>query len=208
MPITKTEKEMLRSEFSKVWKDQKMTDYCTNKVAAYATLPDGKIVVVDKESIEKDFCFGESGYDYDDAQDMAAYARKSEEYFKKENMKHFDSWVKDLTEAMDLRNARYILTIIPRQYTRQAEDCRLVGLEWKRFVDVIDACGGSVRLEELPGKVVKFWNQERRIATKEEIELILEAYKEAAEAHEKKVNTYLKKYGMSKVHTWTYWRDA
>ena len=204
----KANKELLREEYKKVWESPKMIDYCTNKVATMAILPDGSIVTVDKESIEKDFCFGESGYDYDDAQNMAAYARKSEEYFKEENMKSFKSQINDLTEALDLRDTRYILTIYPRQYIGQTEDCRLVGLEWKRFADVIDACGGSVTLEELPGKVVKFWDQERRIATKEEIELILEAVKEAAEAHEKKVNTYLKKYGTSKVHSWTYWRDA
>jgi hypothetical protein len=73
---------------------------------------------------------------------------------------------------------------------------------------VIDACGGSVYLSELPGRSITIHGVEGKVATNEEIQLILDAYKEAAQAHEKKVNTYLKKYGTSKVNSWTYWRDA
>lgn len=209
MPITKTEKEMLRTEFSKVWKDQKMTDYCTNKVAAYAELPDGKIITVDKEKVDTSFCFGESGYDYDEAQDMAAHARKSQEYFKAENMKHFNGWINDLTETVNNgKDGSYVLVINPRNYYRQTDDCKLATIRFFRLSEVIDACGGSVYLNELPGKRVTIYGTEYTIATKEEIQIILAAYKEAAEAHEKKINSYLKRYGMSKVHTWTYWRDA
>jgi hypothetical protein len=202
----KIDKDFLRTEYTKVWKDGKMIDYCVNKVATYATLPDGKIVVVDKERIEKDFCFGESGYDYDDAQSMAAYARKSEDYFREQNMKHFEAWIKDLTEAME-ENGDYKL-VIHKGYTRQTPDCKIVSIRFYRLWEVIDACGGSVYLSELPGRSITIHGVEGKVATNEEIQLILDAYKEAAQAHEKKVNTYLKKYGTSKVHSWTYWRDA
>ena len=211
MAISKTEKAMLRSEFEKVWgSDSKMTDYCTNKVASYATLEDGKIIPVDKQGIEKRFCFGESGYDYDDAQGMAAYARTSEDYFRKENMKNFNSWINDLEELANnnSKQGNYILVIHDRHYTGQSEDCKLSSIEFVKLWEVIDACGGSVSLEELPGKSVTIWGSPRTVATKEDIERILEAYKTAAADHEKKVNSYLKRYGTSKVHTWTYWRDA
>lgn len=212
--MKKVDKEMLRNEFSKAWDSERMIDYCTNKVAAYATLPDGKIVVVDKESIETDFCFGESGYDYDDAQDMAAYASKSEEYFRKENMKHFDSWISSLEDVLETENSitsdypQCMLGISLSVYTGQTEDCNLSGISWHKLCDVIDDCGGTANLYTLSGKILNHYGHKYRIATKEEIKLILEAYKEAAQAHEKKVNTYLKKYGMNHVRTWTYWRDA
>lgn len=56
----KANKDMLHEEFRKIWgKDEHMTNYCTNKAVTMAILPDGGIVVVEKQRIEKDFCFGE-----------------------------------------------------------------------------------------------------------------------------------------------------
>lgn len=202
----KINKEALRAEFLKTW-DERMADYCTKQTAAVAILPDGGIVTVDKQNIQKHFCFGESGYDYEDAANMARHARTSEDYFRAENMKHFEHWINDLEGAKDL-NGDYMLVIHPRQYYRQPDDCKLVCVEFKRLGEILESCGGSAFLEELPGKTINCHGQECRIATDEEIDIILEAYREAAAAHEKRVNTYLKKYGLSKVHSWTYWRDA
>ena len=46
-----------------------------------------------------------------------------------------------------------------------------------------------------------------RELTKEEIQEILEVYKKQKENFMKRLNTYLKKYGLSKLHTWTYLVD-
>ena len=48
----------------------------------------------------------------------------------------------------------------------------------------------------------------KKVAAVEELAIIRAAVQSAATAHEKRVETYLKRYGTSKVHTWTYWRDA
>ena len=209
MPITKTEKEILRTEYSKVWKEQKMIDYCTNKVAEYTILSDGKIVVTDKRSIEKNFCFGESGYDYDDARAMSDLARKSEKYFKDKNMEYYNEWFKDLDECVNVNhNGRYVLTINPKHYYSQTEDCKLANLKWHKLTDIIDFMGGSCCLEELAGAEVNDHGTLYRVATEEEVHQIYEMYKRTAESHEKKINSYLKRYGTSKVHSWTYWRDA
>ena len=198
------DKEMLRSEFSKVWKDKKMIDYCTNEVASYAVLPSGEIVTVDKQRIETRFCFGESGYDYDDAIKAAQHARESVEYFKSENMESFNSKIKNLEEALN-GDSRYMVAICGRY----RKDCKLRSAVLENITDILDACGGSANLEELKGQTVRVPGfGDRRIATDEEIQLIIDAYKTAAAAHEKKVDAYLKRYGTSKVHSWTYWRDA
>lgn len=206
-PAPKVDREALRREFCKVWNSPRMIDFCVNKVAAVAVLPSGEIITVDKQSIEKDFCFGESGYDYDEAQNAAAHARKSESYFKAQNMKHFNEWLKDLDEARTMRG-NYALVIGSKQYTGQTEDCKLAFVKFVRLSDLIDAFGGACYLEELPGKMLTVRGCERRVATPEEIDLITEAYKTAAAQHEKKVDSYLKRYGTSKVNAWTYWRDA
>ena len=43
--------------------------------------------------------------------------------------------------------------------------------------------------------------------SKAEIERLVNAYKEEIKKLTKRLNTYLKRYGLSKVHAWTYWRD-
>ena len=199
------DKGMLIAEYSKAWSDPYMIKYCVDKLANVAILPNGDIISIDKQSIETRFCFGESGYDYDDAANMAAHARKSTEYFKNENMKHFNEWVNDLQDIID-KKSTYFIIIKDIHYLGQKPDCKLRNIDFIRTVDLLDACGGSAYLEELPGKYIERLNG--RIATTEELNIILEAYKQARDAHEKKVDAYLKRYGLSKVDSWTYWREA
>ena len=199
-------KEKIRSEFSKAWKDADMTNYCTNQVAAVAVLPDGGIVTVDKQRIEKNFCFGESGYDFDEAQKSAAHARKSESYFKSENMQAFRERINALREMLD-GTSRDELIIFDQEYIGQTEDCKLRGIRFVRLWEVLDACGGSARISDLPGMRLQMNNNPCRVATREDIQVILSAYEAAAAAHEKKVDAYLKRYGLSQVRAWTYWRD-
>ena len=201
---------MLRAEYAKAWKDPRMVDYCTNKVATVAVLPTtGEIITFDKMSIETRFCFGESGYDAEDARNMAAHARTSCDYFKDENMRAFKQWLDNLEDARTL-GGRYALTICGPAYTGQTEDCKLRYIRLERISKVIDDFGGSAFLADLPGQTVTENGSGRkyRIATAEELEAITNACKQAAAAHEKKVDAYLKRYGTSKVHAWTYWRDA
>jgi len=199
------DKEMIKNEYSKAWKSEHMIDYCMKELANVAILPDGGIISIDKQSIEKRFCFGESGYDIDDAIKAAEHARTSEKYFKDENMKSFNEYVKDLEEALE-EEPKYYLIIKDTHYIGQTSDCRLRGLEWIKTWEALDALGGSAYLSELPGKYLEKFHG--RIATPEEIKIILEAYKQARDAHEKRVDTYLKKYGLKNVHSWTYWREA
>ena len=207
----KPNKEVLAQEYTKVWgKDHKMVDYCVNKAAAIAILPAGEIIEVEKETIKTSFCFDDS-YDYEGAQDMAAHARRSEAYLKAQNMKDLDSWVNDLEEVYngDMTTSsyqHYVLTISNR-YDR-AQDCNIKSINWTRLVDILDDCGGSAFINELPGKTLNHYGREYRVATKEEIAIILDLYKYAREKHEKKVDSYIKRYGTTKVNSWTYWGMA
>jgi hypothetical protein len=209
-PAAQMDRAALASEFAKVWGDgTKMQKYCVGKVAAVAELDDGTLIVIDKQGIEKNFCFGESGYDYDEALDAARHARQSESYFKAENMKAFVDALESIKEAKTL-NGRYILTYKKKAYTGQSDDCKIGYIEYKRITEVLEDNGGSAVIAELPGKVMheRGSGAEYRIMTAADIEKVESAYKTAAAAHEKRVETYLKKYGLSNVHAWTYWRDA
>lgn len=197
----KPNKDLLREEYGKCWNSEKMVSYEVNLAAAMAELPDGGIVIAPKRNIEKHFCFGESGYDYDDALRMAQHARTSEDYFRKENMRYYDEILSDLDDGN-------LVVVISGQYYCQPETCRLRGWQFAQLWEVLDAVGGSAHVEELPGKYIILRETEYHIATPEEVSIIRDLYREAREIHRKKVETYLKKYGLTKVHSWTYWRDA
>ena len=42
----------------------------------------------------------------------------------------------------------------------------------------------------------------------ENLKRVIEGHKIVKAKFEKRLNTYLKKYGLTKVHAWSYWRDA
>ena len=197
-------RDEIRAAFATYW-NGRMTDYCTKKAELMVSLPGGELLPIDKQSIRKDFCFGESGYDYDDALQAAEHARTSEDHFRAENMREFNEWISALEAA---RTLDQVLVIRPKPYMNQTDACRIAAVSVERLTDVLDACGGSAYLEELPGKALTIRGEECRVATAEELEIILAAYRQAAAKHEKKVNAYLTRYGTSKVHAWTYWRDA
>lgn len=203
----KVDKDFLRDQFSKAWSDARMIDYCVDKVAAVATLPNGDIITIDKQGIETHFCFGESGYDFDEAVEAANVARTSQNYFKRENMKEFTRKIEMLEDVLK-GDSNYRVFIGEKAFTGQPDDCKLRFFRFDRLSDIIEALGGSCYLEEIPGKEIFLNGNHGRIATAEEVEIILDAFRTAAKAHEKKVDSYLKRYGTSKVHSWTYWRDA
>lgn len=200
--MTNETKAMLRREYSKEWQTLRMIDYCTNKAAEAAVMEDGTVVVVEKQSLKKQFCFGESGYDMDDAMDMCRLAETNEDYFTNENMKELATWLEDLREVKE-GSSRYFAVIY------RSPNSRIGYLNFRRDWAVLEDLGGSAVVDELPGKIVKALgeNTEYRIATEEDIDRLIAAYDAAAEAHYKRIQTYLKRYGLSKVRTWTYWRD-
>ena len=206
------DKKMLEAEYAKAYDSSpKWLKYFMDKTATIAELPNGDILPIDKQTIETRFCFGESGYDYEEASDMAHVARTSETYFKAENMKEFNDTIERLKEKeTDYLNWRVVLYKIKGWCGRKpAEGCKLIGMKFMQLHDIIDALGGSCCLADLPGtEFTDRYGDTYRIPTKEEKECILNAYEQARAAHEKKVDAYLKRYGTSKVHSWTYWRDA
>ena len=55
-----------------------------------------------------------------------------------------------------------------------------------------------------------YWNipDKARNLTSEEKELIINGLEYGLKLFRKRLDTYLKRYGLSKLHTWTYWADA
>lgn len=201
-------KETLREEIAKVWDSERMIKYVLGQVQVAAVLEDGTIITIDKQSIETRFCFGESGYDYDEAAEGVRTAYTSTEYLKRENMRDYDRKLAEIDEAATF-DGYVMLTVRRPAYYGQTRDCRLGCLDWRRTTDVLEDLGGSAYLDRLPGQTIQDrTGGEYRILTASDIETVREAYKAARAAHEKKVDAYIKRYGTSNVTAWTYWRDA
>lgn len=196
--------EEYKAELESVWGvGNHMVDWCLKKTDNVVRLDNGWLIPIDKKNIEKDFCFGyhDSRYDtesYDEANRMADHARNSEDYFFEENMKGFRR------ELADFDDDRY-RAVVSKLYINGGDNLKSVN--FMRDYEICDAFGGSCYMSEIDGKTVSYRGVDRYILKKDEIEKIKGGISEAMKNHEKRVRTYLKKYGTKHVNSWSYWID-
>lgn len=141
----------------------------------------GKYYLIDKPSIENRFCFHDEGPNYEFYKHlMEDKEKRLAEYFKSENLAQFDRHIERITEG-DYGDKR--VWINTKSYSNsKAELCFYSS--WGNPQGDYELC------------------------TDEEKALILEGLKYGRELFEKRLDAYLKRYGVSKLHTWTYWADA
>lgn len=183
--MTNQEKARLAVLFAETWgKDEKMVKWCVNNTFSAFELR-GKTITIEKQKIRTDFCFGYSlskydSEDFDRANRMADYASKNQHYFIVEN--HKESGYGQLIELMNDSRWKF--------YARQHYDTgeNLYSISYCRQWE--DIPEGSFELTEAEKQIYK-------------MELV-----KAIKEHHKKIMAYLKRYGMEKVNTWSYWRDA
>lgn len=181
--LTKQEKEKLTTIERRHWQDERMVKYCVGEAAFIYDLR-GKTIVIDKKKIKTRFCFGysDSRYDtedFDRAETMSSYARSSQHYFTKENHKNAD-----YARTIERLNKHKYKAYAAPQYSGSNE------LYYIGFV---------YEWESIPNGAFELTDSE-----KQAYKLILV---KAIKEHHKKIMSYLKRYGMEKVDTWTYWRD-
>lgn len=192
-------KAIYTEELKKAWDDVKMVRWCANNTA-YIVEHDGHYYGIEKPRIEKGFCFGYGMYgitndeEEENAENMRETAKTSEEYFKAENLKEINRKIQQLeniAEEMGLNWAKgsrpiYMIETAEKYYS-QKNGCKLRGFS---IVNTFDRCGGSNICEDV-----------------ELVEKLIEGYKQVKADFEKRIDTYLKKYGLSKVNSWTYLVD-
>lgn len=144
----------------------------------------GKLIAFAKPNIETNFYFGEHGFDYREVAEEAAEARKSEDFFIKENLSQLDGdkWL--VKEGYN--------HYIGIKYSRSPKDTRIYELLDVPFHDVYSgrfATDGKIEL------------------TENDVQTLLKAYENQKIRFKKRLKTYLKRYGLSKVRCKTYWAD-
>ena len=185
--------EEAKAEYVKVWKDdEKMVKFCQGEISNAVKLSDGRIVVVEKQKLVTSFCFGYStcgqGAEYEEANEAAHVANTSEDYFREQNLKEFDNKIALL--KTDKEESWYM-----DAYLSQSNYC---------------SCG-LVNIHEVVG-LRRYDFEEQRHGTYVEIteddrKLIIAMYEEEKEKMSTRIDTHLKRYGLSKLNVWTYWRD-
>lgn len=183
--LTKQEKERLANAEKLNWKDEKMVKYIVDKTMLLFELR-GNIVPIEKKSVKTHFCFGYSCHvpdDFENANHMAAYAQKNEMYFLREN--HRDA---GYARTIDLINdGRY--QAVAYRNKRNPEAPMSINMRNRYDIEV----------KGIPDNAF--------ILTEEEVQAYKRKLAEACVLHQKKLAAYLKRYGLSKVESWSYWQD-
>lgn len=141
----------------------------------------GGYYLIDKPRIENRFCFADEGPQselYDEL--MADKECELAAYFKAKNLDKFDDAINHIEHGTyGNKNVRWHL----------CDDKR-----------ISIACGDDLIYYNL--------GNEYTLCTDDEKAQILVALKWGRSLFEKRLDSYLKRYGTNKLHTWTYWADA
>lgn len=186
--VDRAEQQALKARYAallaaEVWKDQKMVDYCVKKTARIVELSDGALICIEKPAIKTRFCFGyHANVHYTEeistAEEAAAHAAKSQEYFKTKNLESMDAMLKALENSE---------TGIRPQYTSSPEGTKICALVFPE------------PWQPLPPGYRRLLSEDR--------EKLREAYRTERGVFAARLDAYLRRYGLSKVETWTYWLE-
>lgn len=175
-------------EMAKVWQGS-MLEHCKKNFSYAIRLDGGELVAFDKPGIENRFCWADEGPELEDYERVTGSEESLKRYFIAANLQAFDKKI-ELLQSLEPDSSR---------------------------INCIKRCDGF-------GKDVQVWRwgAYNRWDIKERPQIygdikplsesdrvaILEAEKHERRKFEKRLKSYLKRYGVSKLHTWTYWRDA
>ena len=194
MKTQKELKELYKENLKLAWDDPKMVEFCSKQAEQVVETEDGWLIEVERQNIKKHFCFGYGMYlnstpeEEEFADRQAENARTSTKHFIDENLEEYNRRIKNLKE----HDAYVSLT---GHYYSQKPGCKL-----QHYTCDYGCHYGS-------------WNENledttkwKKLSENDKNELIA-AFERAKESLLKRLNTYLKKYGLSKLSVWTYLVD-
>ncbi len=166
-------------------------EYCY-KNGRYIRLADNVVVCVNHPSIETSFCFDDEREDCHEMCDKA----KTLDYFMAENMRKFKTDEKLNTQCV---------YIFPHDYINRSENYKEYAIE----KDTYALENHHVMPYERINRTEKYlkWQQECRELTGAEREHFIAEYKKAREAFRNRCERWYKRFGSSKIRTWTYWAN-
>ena len=176
------------AEMAKVWQGS-MLEHCKRNFSYAIRLDGGELVVFNKPEIKNRFCWADEGPSLEDYERTTSSEENLKRYFIAANLKSFDDKI-ELLQSLKTDDWR---TNCIKRCDGFEKDVQV--WRWGAY----DLC--DVRERPYIYGDIKPLSESDRVA-------ILEAVKHERSKFEKRLNSYLKRYGVSKLHTWTYWRDA
>lgn len=175
--------------------DEGMRKHYEKTLFTAVELSKGYLIPIEKSSIKKSFCFGYSlnsrdTEDYDRANERAEHARKSVDYFMTENLKPVDDYIKSLEEM----EARRYIPVIRTHYNRAPKDTIIKCVDWVKDWEY--------------NEYTEAQKSEKELLSDADRAKIIDGLKAEREDFIKRLQAYLKRYGLSKINTWSYWQDA
>ena len=178
--------DLLEEELIRSWgPDFPMINFCISRIDILKSFPNGEIFSINREEIKKDFCFPHGCCGVSDEEEekaairMADRAKNDSSYFLERNLMHLNNLIAEIEKEDSI--------LYSRPYFHKSE----------KYREIIKASNWDLR---------EVYKDGRRI-TEEEKQIFLSAVKEEREKFKKRLETYLKKYGLSKVRTWTFLSD-
>ena len=177
--------------------------YYTGKLITAARLTGGELVEIEKCHLETRFCFGYgyNGADFDNespaAHRAATNARDSFPFFLSENLegvKRDLKWLYTRKRELNYFGVRKYLVVVTTENQIFVQDID----EWSCYygyrseAEIKARCGENTIIREL---------------NEQDINILIAAYKVRLADIAKRCKTYWKRYGGSKLQTWTYLRD-
>lgn len=189
----KTNKDLIKEYADTIYpNDADMNDYIVKSTIQAIRLPDNSICYFDKPSIETHFCFADEGDEYEYYRELNSEEEKMKRYFFNENLSNYNKVIQRLEDGDDF------YAYAGLHYRKDGCCCEFGCLPYSMISDEGFIEEGLAKHERVPN-----W----RTLTDEERSLLLATYRELKAAFEKRLNTWWKRYGVEKLHTWTYWRD-
>lgn len=198
-------KERYAVAMKAVWgNSQNMIDYCVKQASVFIPVANNGIAVIDKPRIETDFYFGYSdcgqGLSYEENNERVNHVSDHlAEYFVSYNLRDINEKIKLIEEILDSENkdGEYII-INSGHYSSDI----LGNARSLQIVKPYNFYTGNTTLEE-----IQRHDASAVVASIEDVKRYLEAYKFIKETFTKRLNTYLKRFGTSKLSVGTYWVD-
>jgi len=198
-------KERYAVAMKAVWgNSQNMIDYCVKQAAVFIPVANNGIAVIDKPRIETDFYFGYSdcgqGLSYEENNERVNHVSDNlAEYFVSYNLRDINEKIKLIEEILDSENkdGDYIIINSMHYSSDTVGTARAL-----QIVSPYNIYTGYTTLE-----MIQQNDATAVVASIEDVKRYLEAYKFIKETFTKRLNTYLKRFGTSKLTVGTYWVD-
>lgn len=155
---------------------------------------------IDTPVIQTSFCYADDYDDYNDRENPSnswnkiRNAETNQEHFKRKNLERVEEWI----NILENENNVFFMT-------KKYSDCEnIIYIQNANYYGFYD---NPIIVDRWSGRNLVKGVDYIRLLTQEERETLLQAYYQIKEDFEKRLNTYLKRYGLSKVHAWSYWAN-